>query len=150
MAKKTVKPVEEEVMEVQEIEGSEEEQVENVLPDELVGPNGEELLFPNGPSVAQVEEWKSQFSDEVYLTEFSDEDIFLWRPITRKEYKGVMKVNNADSFYKEERICEAVVLFPTGYNFMSMTTGKAGIPTLLAELVMEKSGFQAKTGAMKL
>jgi hypothetical protein len=154
MAKKTVKPVEEEVLEVQEevqeVEGVEEEAVEsNVLPDELIGPNGEELLFPNGPSVAQVEEWKSRFGDEVYLTEFED-DIFLWRPITRKEYKGVMKIQNADSFYKEERICEAVVLYPANYNFMVMTAGKAGIPTLLAELVMEKSGFQAKTGAMKL
>lgn len=148
MAEKKVKPVvEEEVLEV--MEGVEEEVETPVLPDDLVGPNGEELLFPNGPSVSQVEEWKSRFGDEVYLTEF-EEEIFLWRPITRKEYKGVMKIQNADSFYKEERICEAVVLFPANYNFMSMTNGKAGIPTLLAELVMEKSGFQAKTGAMKL
>jgi hypothetical protein len=151
MAQKKVKPVvEEEVLEVEAMEGQEEEQVSPaILPDELVGPNGEELLFPNGPSVAQVEEWKSQFNDEVYLTEF-EEDIFLWRPITRKEYKQVMKINNADSYYKEERICDTVILYPMDYNFMSMASGKAGIPTLLAELVMEKSGFQAKTGAMKL
>lgn len=149
MTKKKVQ-TEEEVLEVQEVEGMEEEQeVNGVLPDELIGPDGEELIFQNGPSVAQVEEWKSRFNDEVYLTEF-EEEIFLWRPITRKEYKQVMKINNADSFYKEERICEAVVLFPENYNFMVMTQGKAGIPTLLAELVMEKSGFQAKTGAMKL
>lgn len=149
MAEKKVKPVIEEEVELQEVEGVEEEVETNVIPEDLIGPNGEELLFPNGPSVSQVEEWKSRFGDEVYLTEF-EEEIFLWRPITRKEYKGVMKVPNADSFYKEERICEAVILFPANYNFMSMTNGKAGIPTLLAELVMEKSGFQAKTGAMKL
>lgn len=150
MAEKKVKPVIEEEVEMLEVEGTEEEQVEtSVLPDELIGPDGEELLFPNGPSVPQVEEWKSRFGDEIYLTEF-EEEIFLWRPITRKEYKQVMKVPNADSFYKEERICEAVILFPQNYNFMTMTQGKAGIPTLLAELVMEKSGFQAKTGAMKL
>ena len=146
--KKVVAPkaVEEEVVaqEVQEEEVQGEE-----LAEELVGPNGEELLFPDGPAVAQVEEWKSRFNDEVYLTEF-DEEIFIWRPITRKEYKSVMKIQNADSFYKEERICEAVVLYPEQYNFMQMTAGKAGIPTLLSELVMEKSGFQAKTGAMKL
>lgn len=147
MAQKKVKAVEEEVVQQEAVEQVEEQPM--ALPDELVGPNGEELLFPNGPSVAQVEEWKSQYGDEVYLTEFEDET-FLWRPITRKEYKQVMKVQNADSFYKEERICEAVVLFPSGYNFMAMTNGKAGVPTLLAELVMEKSGFQAKTGAMKL
>jgi hypothetical protein len=152
MAKKQVKPVEEEVQEVEaveEVEAQEEQVDTGALPEELIGPDGQELLFPNGPSVAQVEEWKSQYSDEVYLTEFED-DVFLWRPITRKEYKQVMKIQNADSFYKEERICEAVVLHPANYNFMAMTAGKAGIPTLLAELVMEKSGFQAKTGAMKL
>jgi hypothetical protein len=148
MAEKKVKPVvEEEVEMMEEVEAVEEQPTE--LPEELIGPDGEELLFPNGPSVAQVEEWKSRFGDEIYLTEF-EEEVFLWRPITRKEYKGVMKVPNADSFYKEERICEAVILYPQNYNFMAMTSGKAGIPTLLAELVMEKSGFQAKTGAMKL
>lgn len=152
MAKKEVQAVEavqEEMVEVQEVEGAEEVEQENILPEELIGPNGEELYFPGGPPVAQIEEWKSQYSDEVYLTEF-EEDIFIWRPITRKEYKQVMKIQNADSFYKEERICEAVVLYPVKYDFMVMTAGKAGIPTLLAELVMEKSGFQAKTGAMKL
>lgn len=148
MAKRPVKAIEEEAVEVQEVEEGLEE-VKEALPDDLIGANGEELLFPSGPSLKQVEEWKSRFSEEVYLTEF-EEDIFLWRPITRKEYKQIMKINNADSFYKEERICEACVLYPQNYNFMTMTSGKAGIPTLLAELVMEKSGFQAKTGAMKL
>jgi hypothetical protein len=150
MAEKKVKPVvEEEVEMMEEVEAVEQPETTVELPADLVGPNGEELLFPNGPTVSQVEEWKSRFGDEIYLTEF-EEEVFLWRPISRKEYKQVMKVPNADSFYKEERICEAVILYPQGYNFMAMTQGKAGIPTLLAELVMEKSGFQAKTGAMKL
>jgi hypothetical protein len=155
--KKTVKEEVVEAMEEQEVESSvpapeapaAPEAPETSIPQELLGPNGEELLFPGGPALAQVEEWKSRFKDEVYLTEF-EEEVFLWRPITRKEYKQVMKVQNADSFYKEERICEACILYPQGYNFMAMTAGKAGIPTLLAELIMEKSGFQAKTGAMKL
>lgn len=146
--KKVVEPVEQQEVKIVE-EAAVEAEEEKVVPEELIGPDGEELLFPGGPSVAQVEEWKSRYNDEVYLTEFEDE-IFLWRPITRKEYKQIMKIPNADSFYKEERICETVVLYPQNYNFMAMTAGKAGIPTLLGELVMEKSGFQAKTGAMKL
>lgn len=122
---------------------------EDEIDPELLGPNGEELLFPGGPSLNKVEEWKSQFGGEVYLTEF-EEEVFLWRPIKRKEYKEIAKIQNADSFYKEERIAERCVLYPENYNFMSMTAGKAGIPTLLAELIMEKSGFQAKTGAMRI
>lgn len=122
---------------------------EGLIPEELIGADGKELLFPDGPTVEKVEEWKSLYNDSVYLTEF-EEEVFIWRPITRKEYKAVMKIPNADSFYKEERICEAVVLYPEAYNFMSMTSGKAGIPTMLSELVMARSGFETKTGALKL
>jgi hypothetical protein len=61
-----------------------------------------------------------------------------------------MKINGADQYYKEERIVDKVMLYPENYNFISMTNGKAGVPTLLSELVMEKSGFSAKTGAVKL
>ena len=109
---------------------------------------GNELLFAGGPTLSKVEEWKSLHGD-IYLTEF-DEEVFVWRPIKRKEYKEVMKINGADQYYKEERVVEKVTLYPVNYNFMAMGNGKAGIPSLLSELVMEKSGFQAKTGAMKL
>lgn len=146
--KKQEEAVEEVMQEIQEVEEFEVQAEEEVDP-ELIGENGEELLFPGGPSLNKVEEWKSQFNGEVYLTEF-DEEVFLWRPIKRKEYKEIAKIPNADSFYKEERISERCVLYPEGYNFIAMTGGKAGIPTLLAELIMEKSGFQAKTGAMKI
>ena len=144
-------------VEVQEVEQVEEvteevEQEETTVPvpdSDLYDADGNELLFPDGPTLNKIEEWKSLHGGEVYLTEF-DEDVFLWRPIRRKEYKDIMKVQQADSYYKEERMCEKCVLYPENYNFMAMTQGKAGIPTLLAELIMEKSGFQAKTGAMRL
>lgn len=110
----------------------------------------EEEIFPGGPTHNDLEKWKAQYNGEVYLTEFDDENIFVWRPIKRKEYKDIAKIQNADSFYKEERICEKSVLFPEKYSFMHMSAGKAGIPTLLSELILEKSGFVAKTGAMKL
>ena len=116
---------------------------------EFEGENGEKVLFPGGPSLDQVEAWRSQYKD-IYLTEFDDMEVFIWRPLIRKEYKDVMKIQNADNHYKEERICERVVLWPQNYGFMAMTQGKAGVPTLIAELVMEKSGFQAQVGAKKL
>ena len=115
----------------------------------LIDGDGKELLFEGGPTLEKIEEWKSLFSDEIYLTEF-DDDVFLWRPINRKEYKDVMKIQGADSFYKEERICERVVLFPANYSFMTMTAGKAGIPTVLSEYIMEKSGFKTQSGPIRL
>lgn len=145
--KKKEETVEEvEVMEeglpvLQEEEGEEQDSL-------MYDGEGNELLFAGGPSLARIEEWKSQHGD-IYLTEF-EEEVFVWRSLRRKEYKEVMKINGADQFFKEERIVDKVVLYPENYNFMEMGRGKAGIPTLLSELVMEKSGFQAKTGAMKL
>lgn len=154
--KKRVEALPEAVIEQDElledqVEGLDEEELdeeEGYSEDELIGPDGKQLLFPGGPSVDAIEEWKSRYG-EIYLTEF-EEDVFIWRSLTRKEYKEIMKIANADNFYKEERICDKVVIWPEGYNFLKMGQGKAGIPTLIAELVMEKSGFQAKTGALRL
>lgn len=111
---------------------------------------GDELLFPGGPTFNELEDWKSRFNGEVYMTEFEEDDIYIWRPIKRKEYKDISKIQGADQFYKEERICEKCVLFPKNYSYVAMTNGKAGTPSLLSELILEKSGFVAKTGAMKL
>jgi hypothetical protein len=110
--------------------------------------DGDEVLFPDGPKMSVVEEWKSRFG-AIYLTEF-DEEVFIWHTLTRKEYKDIMKVQNADQYYKEERICDKCVLYPEGYDFLKMTRGKAGIPSLIAEQVMDKSGFTARTGAYRL
>lgn len=140
----------EDIVEVEEIEEGEEEELvtESVEDGEFRDSNGDEILFPDGPKMALVEEWKSRFGG-VFLTEFED-DVFIWRTLIRKEYKDIMKVDNADTYYKEERICEKCVLWPLGYTFLKMTHGKAGIPSLLAEQVMEKSGFTARVGAMKI
>lgn len=138
-----------------ELEVMEEEQVQETVEEKneeeqdlMVNESGEELLYPGGPTLAQVEEWKSQYG-EVFLSEF-DEDIFIWRILTRKEYKDIMKIPNSDSYYKEERFCEKAVIHPADYSFIKMSNGKAGIPTLLSEYIMQKSGFEANTAAMRL
>lgn len=141
----TSKEVEEVVEDVQEVG----EETEAVPMPEFTGENGQALLFPGGPTLDQVEDWRSRYKD-IFLTEFDEDDVVIWRTLLRKEYKDIMKIQGADNYYKEERICEKVVLWPENFGFMAMAQGKAGIPTLVSELVMEKSGFQAKTGAMKL
>mgnify|MGYP007123075561 CR=1 FL=1 len=42
---------------------AEEETNEEVKDEALVGPDGKELLFPDGPSISKVEEWKSLHGD---------------------------------------------------------------------------------------
>jgi hypothetical protein len=110
---------------------------------------GNLLEFPNGPTADLVAEWRSRYN-EVYLTEFESGEMLVWRPLNRQEYKDAMKIPNADNYYKEEKIFSTVLLWPENYGFQKVRTGKAGIPTLIFELVMEKSGFTAKTGAYRL
>ncbi len=109
----------------------------------------QELLFEDGPTIAQVEEWKGRFGN-IYLTEFEDGDTFVWRALKRKEFKEIMKAEGADSLYREERVSERCVIWPEKYDFVAMTHGKAGVPTFLSEQIMDKSGFSAKVGAIAL
>lgn len=137
-----------EVME--EMELTSEEEIQEAAEELEIPTNekGEELLYPGGPTIEAIEQWKSQFKD-VYFTEF-EEEVFIWRCLSRKEYKEIMGIQGADNFYKEERICEKCVLWPKDYGFIQMKAGKAGIPTFLGEQVMDKSGFAARTAALKL
>jgi hypothetical protein len=109
----------------------------------------EEVLFPGGPTLKQVDEWKDKFG-QVYMTEVDEDDAFIWRVLNRKEFKDIMKLDNADAMYREERVCEKCIIWPEGYTFVTMGDGKAGVPTILAEQIMEKSGFTPKTGPIAL
>jgi hypothetical protein len=136
-----------------EIEETQALEVPSIPEETFADPNvpiGEEEIFPGGPTRDQLEEWKSQFNGEIYMTEFDADEVFIWRPIRRKEYKDIAKIPNADQFYKEERIVTTCILYPKSFSAANMSFGKAGIPTLLSELIMEKSGFVAQTGSMKL
>jgi hypothetical protein len=104
-------------------------------------PDMDEEVFPGGPPRGLVEMWKAQFG-EIYSSPFGD-DVFIWRTMKRTEYKEVLRIQapKGDTMFREEKICEKCVLWPIGYSHMVMALGKAGVPTLLAEQIMDKSGF---------
>ena len=140
MAKKQVETTEEEVM---ELDGVQEEV------DAFEDIDGEQEIVPGGPTYDMVEDWKSRFQGNVFLTEIEGK-IYVWRPIRRIEYKGIMKNANADRYYNEERICDTCVLFPEQYRSAAMSNGLAGVPTMLSELILEKSGFNPTINAVQL
>lgn len=107
------------------------------------------FLFAGGPTHDKVEGWKSQYEEQVFLTDF-DGDVYIWHPISRSDYKRIVRNEQADSFYKEEKVCETCVLFPEGYGSFKMTKGKAGVPTMLFDMIMEKSGFSSRVQAVRL
>lgn len=122
-------------------EGTMTETEDQTLTDEeLEQLQGAEEVFAGGPTYSQLSEWKSRFNDEIYMSDFGDKT-YLWRPIRRKEFKDLNKIEGVDEFNLEERICTLCVLWPEDFNHHQIIFGKAGVPTMLSQLITEKSGF---------
>lgn len=119
-----------------DIDEEEIEDEENVVLDEEGDPERE--LFEGGPKISQINKWKEEYG-EVFATSI-DLEMFIWRPLTRKDYKEL--ITNGGSLYdREERYCAKCVLWPDNYDFKDEHI-KAGLPTSLAEQILLKSGFQ--------
>lgn len=112
-------------------------------------PDLSDRVFPGGPTYEQIEQWKAQYGD-VYLTRYADDEVYIWRTLTRAEYKKVMALVDINPAGREEKICQIAVLFPQEFNELAQARGKAGVPTVLSEQIMEKSGFLPTEEARKL
>lgn len=114
--------------------------------------NGQEEVFEGGPTKDQVENWKHKYGD-VYMTKF-DSETFIWRTISRSEYKEVLNMESEGDqpadWFREEVVTDRCVIWPTDFDYEDIGDGKAGIPAVLAEKIMNKSGFIAEVGAKKL
>ena len=105
-------------------------------------------IFDEGPLESEIIAWKKQFG-KVYSTDIEG-DVFIWRPLNRYEYKQIMATPNTNELIREEMICEICVLFPYGYSYEHMVNEAGGIPSMLAEQIMQKSGFTRKVSVMAL
>lgn len=111
----------------------EEEEREEV--DSIDGP-----IFPNGPRPSDIQVWKKEYPDyKIYVTQIED-DFFVFRTLNRYEYKQIIAID-LDQLQREEMICETCVLYPEKYTWREMYLQKAGVPSTLATIIMEKSGF---------
>lgn len=109
-------------------------------------------LWPGGPYDSQLQSWKKQFEKnghKLFMTPMNNgRDRFIWRTLTRYEYKIIMAAQHTDQLVREEMICQTVVLWPQGYNFEAMAPGRAGYPAVLARQIMKESGFVDVTPTM--
>ena len=138
MAKKKEELMEEnEVVVAGEIETITEEFMEE---EELMEQDGKDEIFPMGPTYDQLADWKSRYKEEVYMSDFVSQ-VFIWRPLRRSEWKTMHRAQGQDEAYNEESICRTCILWPENYANHEMAFGKAGIPTMLSQLIMEQSGF---------
>lgn len=112
------------------------------------GPEETEEVFPGGPTWADVAEWKSKYG-EVYHVVINGQD-YIFRPLTRLEYKNIMRSRENDPYFREEKTCEVCVLWPKDFKGAVLASAPAGVPTILAEHIMERSGFTLEAAARPL
>lgn len=105
-------------------------------------------VLMGGPSRETIEGWKEKHKD-IYFLPYESE-IYIIRTLLRPEYKEILRNNELNALDREEKFTEKCVLFPYNYTIESAKEGKAGVPSLITDIVMEKSGFQSKSGAIKL
>ena len=76
-----------------------------------------------------------QNHDAVFFSEIDDE-LFIYRPLGRKEYKDIVTNQNLDDYEKQDTICKTVLVYPVDFDFDNCL---AGIPDKLCQEIIEKS-----------
>jgi len=111
-----------------------------------------EEIWDGGPTAAMIKQWKSQYG-EVYVTSISFDKHVVWRVLNRLEYKQIVKkmedmiqtgeLSSAEAnMWNEETVSELCILYPS-YNSSAIKNEMAGLPSLIAQEVLEASGFVA-------
>ena len=120
----------------------------DIPPDEFETESVNEI-FPGGPTEAMIGLWKKTYPDcYVFATEVSGQ-MFIARSITRLEYKKLISLS-IDQLQREEVICSTCILFPYSINWQDVNGLRAGIPSTVASVIMENSGFTNEYGVQIL
>ena len=107
-------------------------------------------VWTGGPTAGKVLEWMEEHK-HVYVTSISFEDHIAWRPLKRSEYakiSGRIEIEAEDKgeielqMLNEELVCRTCVLFPD-YSKIDFDDLLAGVPTLVSQQILERSGFTA-------
>lgn len=108
-------------------------------------------IFPDGPTAAQVIEWKNEYGP-IYTTIVTLDKIVVWRTLNREEYRAHVRqmedlaAQNVSSseltLINEESIAMRCILFPK-LSRQALMSELAGIPAVISEEVMSASGFMA-------
>tara|TARA_Y100000310_G_C20685949_1_gene818986 strand:+ start:363 stop:785 length:423 start_codon:yes stop_codon:yes gene_type:complete len=97
------------------------------------------------PSPDQIEQWKAEFGD-VYVSGFSETELFVWRPLFRGEFvqlQATVAEKQLDQYQSEELVCATCVLWPEA----DWSKSKAGNASTVHEQIMQNSNFLAPQAA---
>lgn len=95
--------------------------------------------FPNRPTAAEVDALKSTHGD-VFLSALSDDEVFLFRALSRREHRMLNSDIAAEKFSPDE-LDEKVVNLCVLWKSVSDLEQKAGTIPSLYEQVMQNSNF---------
>ena len=112
----------------------------------------EEPIWDGGPLAGTVKDWKKQYGD-IYVTSITYDKHIVWRVLNRAEYKLIVKkmeqlvqagqLTTAEAnLWNEETISELCMLYPK-FDKNNAAGLMAGLPSLIAQEVLEASGFVA-------
>jgi len=128
------------------------EDVGNVGPKTVEELPDEDLIWPGGPNAGMIKSWKKEYGD-VYVTSLTYDKHIAWRTLSRLEYKSLVRkmeqlmeagqLSSAEAnLWNEEAISEICCLWPA-YDKQTISSDLAGLPSLIAQEVLEASGFVA-------
>ncbi len=114
---------------------------------------------PNGPTQDILDGWKNKYG-AIYASGFSEEELYVWRAITRNEYKKVQIENQKIANLKEdeqidaqmaseERIVSMCLLWPVKTPEQLANGAGGTVPTLL-EQILQQSNFVSPAQASQL
>lgn len=90
-------------------------------------------------SPVDLNELYGQFAEEngqVFMEKVCEE-VFIFKPLGRKDFRQLLDLDTIDDCDKEEVVCETCTLYPKNYDFENCE--QAGLPTELCKLILERS-----------
>ena len=101
--------------------------------------------YDKAPSQADIELWKNKYGD-IFVSGFSDTELFVWRPLQRGEYVNLQKQLRTPAtdgsapteLDFEEWVVEACVLWSSDDKLVLRKGGTIGT---LSEQIMSNSNF---------
>ena len=102
--------------------------------------------FKDGPSDEQVEQWKTMFGENnIFASMYSEDELYVYRPITRTEWKSIMMdlakaPQDKRASVNEEMVVQRCMLFPQ-FDIDFKAGSKAGTISSIYTQILIVSNF---------